>query len=210
MDSFEGYPTAVGTADAESLGRREVELEAFRKARVAKMAKGAALKAMRLPPLLAQRRLEFTIPDGAFAQMPLYDRVLVYQLGEKHFTEKVGSIFLPETTQERLHDEAPRGVIVGAGLKALDELRSNGCDLGHIVRFVKMAPYRLIVDFVNNKSVTCLVMMSGHIVASEDLEEERRSGTKELVFDAELEEHRWKVGKKKAVKVRKAWSPDDQ
>jgi co-chaperonin GroES (HSP10) len=200
---------ADGGTDVDAVARREIEVEELRQARMARMAKGKALAAMKLPPLLAQRRLQYTIPDGCFSQFPLFDRVLLYQLGEKHQTDKIGSIYLPEVTQERLHDETPRGVIVGAGPKALDELRSNGVDLGHVVRFVKYTPYRLIVDFAANKQVTCLVLTSGSIVSSEDLEEERRSGTKTLVFDEESEEHRWHYGKTKARKAKQAWTPAD-
>lgn len=143
-----------------------------------------------LPPLLEARRQEFGITDGAFAVAPFSDRILVYQVSRhKEETHAGTSIIMADVTKDREASQTPQGIIVAAGAKALDELRSNGIDLGHMVMFLRIAPWRYNTDTVGGKDQQVLVFRSGDITGSIDLQENLRSGKMKLVFDKERYEH---------------------
>lgn len=128
-----------------------------------------------LPPLLEARRQRYGIPNEAFEVHALYDRILLWQIEPKEQEGKNtyggGMIILPETAQRRVREECPRGVIVTAGLQALDHLRSNGVDLGHIVSFVRLSPWRKPIATFDGHAQHLLVMRSGDLIDSEDLQE---------------------------------------
>lgn len=134
--------------------------------------------ALGLPELLDQRRLEYGITDGAFAGAVLFDRVYVFQISDSDheggFFGKDSRIVTPDQTRDRLKHEAPRGILIGAGLRALDILRSHGVDLGHIVHFINSQPWRLYVDMIAGKRIPVLPMNAGDILDSEDLARELR------------------------------------
>lgn len=179
--------------------------EAIRK----KMAKPGALK---LPPLLEARRIEYLMPDGVFSSQAMFDRILVMQIKPeraKTGTFGGGLIHMPATSEARITDEASRGIIVSAGLKALDNLRSNGCDLGHIVRFIRNAPWRMDVDTVEGHEVYELVMRDGDLVASEDLAEALRRGECSLLWDAQAQQHVYVDKDGEQWKPRLPWIQDD-
>lgn len=128
--------------------------------------------ALGLPPLLEQRRLDYGLVDGEFEHQATYDRVFVHQLdykfaGGETFV-KGGKIIRSEAKQSADENEAPRGIIVSAGLKALDILRSNGMDLGHIVNFQRLAPARFEVAKIQGIARKVLVFVAGDIMSSED------------------------------------------
>ena len=149
---------------------------------------GEGVTKWNLSPLLDKRRMEHLIPDGAFDSMPMFDRVHIYQIGQKQLVndgvERHGdtSIIMTENAKGYTRESNPRGIIVGAGLQALDSLRSHGADLGHIVRFQRLSPYRHEIDNVFGRPYYILVMNVGCITASEDAEEDRRSGGMKVVI----------------------------
>jgi len=123
-----------------------------------------------LPPLLDARRLEYGIPDGAFKLQAAFDRILVYQIPiNRKNTFGDTSIIKPETSERREAEEAPRGILVSAGMKAMDNLRSNGIDLGHIVSFIRLSPWRMYVDCVEGLSFHIMILRDGDLLGSEDL-----------------------------------------
>lgn len=125
---------------------------------------------LNLPPLLDQRRLEWGIIDSAFARQAAFDRVYIWQIPEQR-TETFGEgslIVMTDQSKARLKNEAPRGILLSAGLKALDSLRSNGMDLGHIVNFIQAAPWRIFIDYIKGHRPAILVMNAGDILGSED------------------------------------------
>lgn len=144
-----------------------------------------------LPPLLEERRLQWEIPDGVFrvAAGCLYDRILIWQiplLAEKpsdndKFGGVGGILWKSDQTKEKETREAPRGVIVGAGLKALDSLRSHGVDLGHIVYFCKNTVYSIKVDQVAGHEQRVSLAREGDLVLSEDTALEIRTGAAKVV-----------------------------
>lgn len=124
-----------------------------------------------VPKRLDEARLKYGIPDAAFRRIAMYDRIFIFQLPDNN-TELAwegSSIIAPESAQQREIQQTPRGVLVSAGLRALDELRSNGIDLGHVVNFNKLAPYRLRVATLGAIEFHLLVMRSGDVMASETL-----------------------------------------
>lgn len=149
--------------------------------------------ALGLPPLLDKKRLEWLIPDSAFAAAfgTLYDRILVYKipmLVKTRAEDKTyggGLIVKPDVGREREQREAPRGVIVGAGLKALDALRSNGVDVGHTVVYIKTSVWSVPNMYVAGKWERLEVLRDGDLIYSEDLSDAVRSKACRLVRNEE-------------------------
>jgi co-chaperonin GroES (HSP10) len=156
-----------------------------------------------LPPLLEERRQEFGITDGAFALAPFDDRILLYQVSRhKDETHTGTSILMAPTTREREEKQTPQGIVVAAGAKALDSLRCNGIDLGHMVMFLRIAPWRFVTDNVQGKDEEVIVLRVGDIVGSIDLQDQLRKGEVKVVFDKERYEHAYQD-----TKTNDVWYP---
>lgn len=124
----------------------------------------------RMPRLLNERRERYMIIDQMFEYPAMYDRILVHQISMHEGTDtKGGLIVMPETVKQREKEAACLGIIVSAGLQALDELRSNGSDVGHLVAFVQWSVYRLPVFTIAGRDFHLLVLKAGDIVADCDL-----------------------------------------
>jgi hypothetical protein len=165
------------------------------------MAKAGKLK---LPPLLEERRLRYGIPNGAFARHAQYDRVLLFQI-EEWCTGTYGdggAIVMPDDWAAVKKAENPRGVIVSAGLHALDVLRTNGMELGHIVTFVRMAPFRTPIDTVAGHHFYLIVQNVGDIIDSEDTQEAISTGRVRVEWDEDKAQHYFYD-----VKAKKRWDP---
>ncbi len=165
--------------DAARLGTGQVVSEAAQRSDRAARLREEASKHIsplgkppcRMPKLLNERRERYMIIDQMFEYPAMYDRILVHQVsmhGESD-TKGGGLIVMPETTKQREKDAACLGIIVSAGLQALDELRSNGSDLGHLVAFVQWSVYRLPVFTIAGRDFHLLVLKAGDIVADCDL-----------------------------------------
>ena len=76
---------------------------------------------------------------------------------------------MPDTARQRNEESTPRGVIVSAGLRARDNLASNGMDIGHVVNFIRLSPFRLPYLSISGVEMCLLVMRDGDIVSSEDV-----------------------------------------
>lgn len=124
----------------------------------------------KIPPLLEQRRIEANIPDGFFEFQMAFDRILIFQLSQDQ-GETYGDtlIIKPEAVAAVQHREAPKGVLVGAGLRALDNLKSNGIDVGHVITFINNAPWHMRLGNIKGHDYYGLVMRDGDITGSEDL-----------------------------------------
>jgi hypothetical protein len=119
-----------------------------------------------LPPLLNAARLEHGIMDEAFGCQAMYDRIYVFQISEHKETFGDTRILMPETSKDRELETCPMGVIVSAGLTALDNLRSHGCDLGHTVTFLRLSPYRHRFAFVNGVGQYLVDLHAGDVTGS--------------------------------------------
>lgn len=124
-----------------------------------------------IPELLDNRRLDYLIPNGAFEVYPAFDKVLIWQLSTKESNTyaKGGKIVMPDNILAAKRNIAPRGIIVSAGLKAMDALYSTGIEVGHIVRFKKMSPFCMPVEEIDGHELTVMEVRDGDIAASEDL-----------------------------------------
>lgn len=119
---------------------------------------------MKLPPLLEEARQRYKIPDGAFQTCALFDRAFVWQIPAAD-QYKGSSILKPETIKARERTQAPRGVLISAGLQGLDYLVTNGCrGLGDEVEFVRLSPWRMPVDTVDGKDVELVVCRATDLV----------------------------------------------
>jgi len=160
------------------------------------MAKAGSLN---IPPLLEQRRWEYAIPDGAFSIQASFDRILAWQIKPAIHDNQKGtfgdtSIIMPAASRDRTEDEAPRAILVSAGLNALDNLRSNGIDIGHIVTFVRLAPWGIPVVSIGGKEKKILILRDGDILGSEDLKanlDSSKCGLDILTHEDGSKEHRY-------------------
>lgn len=187
--------------DVESTIKFESLKERVARAFQEKMSPAGALG---LPALLDERRLHYLIPDIAFKVQPCFDRVFVAQAlhhseeGE-HFVEG-GRIIRPQTSQARAAREMPRGILVSAGIIALDSLRSHGIDLGHMISFTDASPWQLPLGRVgtgeDSMEFSLLQMRAGSISGSEDTRELLASGRMKIVAHTRADgviEHRYEL-----------------
>ena len=120
-------------------------------------------------PLLIHRIKQFKIalPTGR----PVYDRIYVYPLGDKDSDERYDgtSIIKAQRVQDKY--TASRGVIVKAGIGALEQMWSHGVELGHIVLVARLSPWERKYEAAGAEH-SVLVLRSSEIVASEDLEQD--------------------------------------
>jgi hypothetical protein len=121
--------------------------------------------------LLDLRRRQFGIPDSAFRVQAAFNMVYVHQIQDVMFEKGTygdSKIIIPKNYEDSKKKSAPRGIIVSAGLNALDILRSNGMDLGHIINYVRVAPFRLQYDIAGGEVLHLLTLHVGDIYGSED------------------------------------------
>ncbi len=131
------------------------------------VAPAGALKG--LPPLLEKRRLEYQIPDAAFGRACMFDKILLFQIPMWE-QETFGDtrIIMSEEGAKREEESAPRGIIVSAGLQALDVLHSHGSGLGHKVLYVHMSPWRVPFMMISGHELHLIPLRVGDLVADED------------------------------------------
>jgi hypothetical protein len=139
--------------------------------------------ALRLPPLLEAQRLEWGITDAFFKSQPAFDRIFVFPIDKFNREETYGgtSIIMPNMTKQRDLQEGRRGVLIGAGLTAMDRLMSHGIELGHIVTTNKNVPFVETCERFPKFDMYYLMMRDGDLAGSETLVEEIRAGKKRIV-----------------------------
>jgi co-chaperonin GroES (HSP10) len=122
-----------------------------------------------LHPLLTKRVDEFNIPP--WPGEACFERVIVYCLPDSHAAREQteGGIYIPTQRVDTDKKRSPRGIVVSAGLKALDILRSNGMDIGELVWFAPHVPFRYVVGRKDNEDIEFKFMNVGDIVLSEDI-----------------------------------------
>lgn len=119
--------------------------------------------------LLEAARFKYAIPDGCFTSIAEYDWVHVFCIPE--FDEQKLN---PGTHIERTASQedaswvaSSRGIIVSAGLKALDQLRSHGMGVGYTVGCVRPTPYRDKADIVQARPQWLTLYRAGDLHKSE-------------------------------------------
>lgn len=128
---------------------------------------------------LDQVRFEQKIPDAAFRTQASFDRVYLHQLPDNDELElamKGGLISRTETNKTKARYEASRGIVISAGLYAMDVLRTNGFRLGDVVAFLRLSPYRHTYDTIAGKEQNYLVLRVGDLTGCEGLRARVREG----------------------------------
>lgn len=125
-----------------------------------------------IPPLLMKRMLELDIP--AWPGQACFERVIVYKIPDEASAGETfaadGVIIKPDNRRETDKDRSPRGIIVSAGLAAMDVLVSNGMEIGELVWFSPHVPYRFEVGKrADGAKLEFYFMNVGDIVLSEDI-----------------------------------------
>jgi hypothetical protein len=120
--------------------------------------------------LLAERITEFRIPP--WPGQAQFERVLIYRIpDEGAANEKFGEdslIFKPDSRKAVDVSRSPRGVIVSAGLQAMDILRGNGMQIGDLVWFAPHVPTRFETGRDDRGPIEFFFMNVGDIVVDED------------------------------------------
>ena len=162
-----GSPEVMRSLRAqENSARQQAEIEA----------NFSAPGTLGLPPLLDAKRVKYGIPDSAWNSQAVFNKILVWQVPIDE-SENYGGGIIVKTEQQKKRElsEAPRGVIVSAGLQALDELRSHGIDLGHTVFFTHLAPFRKRLPAILGKEPSLVILHSGDVFDSEELAQNLKS-----------------------------------
>lgn len=132
-----------------------------------------------IPEVLDKRRIEYGIPNGAFESYPLFDKCYIWQISinVRETYAEGGAILMPEAAKAYKKNTAPRGILISAGLQAMDSLYSTGIKIGHIIRFKKFSPFIMPVADIDGHELTVMVVRDGDIEASEDLATEINNKT---------------------------------
>lgn len=158
-----------------------------------------------LPPFLEARRQEYGLPDCIFSIDAVFQHLFLFQLaGEEHKDKQYGDsgLFMTDRAAAREEKEEPRGIIVSAGVDALDYLVSHGMCMGHIVYFCEEAPYGIRVGIVEGKEKKLVMIDAGDVVASQDLAKARLAGDLQVVMDYDDDNKHKMVGRDG-----NAWTP---
>jgi hypothetical protein len=135
--------------------------------------------------LLTKRMREMDLPKCPY--QPAFDRCAVVMVPEDMATRETyargGVIVKPEAKRSDEQKISARGVIVGAGLSALDVMKSHGIELGHIVWVARLSPWRHVIERTEKGDVEMLFMRVGDIVGSEDTLAAVEDGSLEVVVN---------------------------
>lgn len=140
---------------------------------VDKSARVSPAGALGLSPLLDQRRIEYQIIDSMFDAACAFDRIYVYQIPPQHVIDREKetansplAVTLSAGYRNTAQDRAHRGIVVAAGLSALDHLTAHGMGLGHIVNFAFFSILRHYPD--KEESESLVPLHAGQVISSED------------------------------------------
>ena len=131
-----------------------------------------------LPELLDGRRHKYGLTDAVFAQQAMFDRVMIMQIDRDDCDtyDPNGLIVMSDKGKTRKLESQPRGIIVSAGLLAMDQLETNGSGLGHIVTFARLVPWHIPFEMIKGMERYIIPIMTSDILADEDLWANLRAG----------------------------------
>ncbi len=138
--------------------------------------------ALRLPEKLEAARLKHGIPDGFFRVAAGFDRIFVFPIDPFDADEKMPNSFLyrPELTKQKDLQEGYRGVLISAGLTAMDRLMSHGYELGDVVMTNKNVPFARRMELIEGKPMFVLVMRDGDLAGNETLQADILAGKRRV------------------------------
>lgn len=142
--------------------------------------------------LLDRRRKEFKIPP--FPAAMTFDNVAIWRIKDNQEARTAGGLVVPQTyttpdgmTHDVERDVENRGVLVGAGPGAMDELYSQGISVGEIVWFGRFAgdEKQIVKRGVGEtEGQYMLLCKSRDVIAGEDLNVALASGALRVVRDS--------------------------
>jgi hypothetical protein len=140
-----------------------------------------------LPPKLEEARWRWLISDRAFERQAQFRRIHVYQvsllasLGKDSDDYFAGSTIQRPELSKRLDEESCHmGIVISAGLAAMDELASHGTELGNLVGFIRNAPMRHTYSVGEHGASYYLVLNAGDITCDETLGKELIAGERRI------------------------------
>ncbi len=173
---------------------------------------------LKLPPKLEAARQKHGIPDGFFRTAAGFDRIFVFPLDPFDQDEKIPgtSLYRPQLTKQKDLQEGYRGVLISAGLTAMDRLMSHGYELGDVVMTNKNVPFARRAEQLEGFDMFVLVMRDGDLAGNETLQEDIRAGRRKVVdvgghdgYEHQIaqsdENGDWSYAKKKSVYIQDSW-----
>lgn len=137
-----------------------------------------------MPKLLRERIVQYDIPPAPGAIN--FEDVLIFQVPDQEWSSEKWSsdstLYKPEYVQDADKRKCPRGIIVSAGLKALDIMRDHGMQLGEMVLFSPNSFHRFQVKRTGDgKMVEFPFMHISDVHISEDIPSRLAAGELEMV-----------------------------
>ena len=174
--------------------------------------------ALHLTEKLEAAREKHGIPDGFFRVAAGFDRIFVFPIDPFDADEKLpgSSLYRPELTQQKDLQEGYRGVLISAGLTAMDRLMSHGYELGDIVMTNKNVPFARRMELLEGKPMFVLVMRDGDLAGNETLQADILAGKRRVIDAGDPDEYEhqvswrdggnnWTTVKKQSVYVQDCW-----
>lgn len=196
---------------------RDTELDAAKKRTKLIRERMSPEGALHLPPKLEAARQKHGIPDGFFRTAAGFDRIFVFPLDPFDQDEKIPgtSLYRPQLTKQKDLQEGYRGVLISAGLTAMDRLMSHGYELGDVVMTNKNVPFARRVEQLEGFDMFVLVMRDGDLAGNETLQADILAGKRRVVDEggpegyihqvAERDGDGWSVKKKESVYIQDVW-----
>lgn len=145
--------------------------------------------------LLDDRIKEFNLPPCPY--QPAFDRFVLVTIPEPQAARDTfvegGLLVTPESVRDRQKKASPRGVIVAAGLTAMDQLRGHGIGLGSIVWVARFSPWRHEVEKTKDGfSIEMMFLRASDVVGCEDTLKQLHDGELKIVY-GEDGKHRYEA-----------------
>ena len=142
------------------------------------------------PDPCAERCKRWGVHPGAFDYQASFDRIFVWQVIPFDLEYKDGfwclpgqSISIPPKSLDRGRYTAPRGILLSAGLEAMDELATNGIRIGDYVDFLRLTPFMKPVGFSPSlESIPVVLCSASDVTSSEDVATRRKAGKIKMVW----------------------------
>lgn len=188
----QGLPTVIPKKLEEELNKpkfsRDEDFIKAQKRELEIASKMSPPGALHLPPKLEAARWKWKICDKAFERQAQFRRIHIVQVSMVALLRPEDEAFYPGTSIElsslsqRIDTEGCHmGVLISAGLTAMDELASHGTELGNIVGFIRNAPMNHTYDISELGDSKYLVMNAGDITCDETLGQELIAGKRRVV-----------------------------
>lgn len=125
--------------------------------------------------------------------MPCYERMIVWQVEEVEVKTE-GGLYIPEDVKESMDRASCVGIILAAGVKAVEHLHSHGMEVGDTVWFSVGMITRHQGPFENGKRVDIPFIRSAAVAGAMEVVERMKDGTITPVYDEETGEvlYQWR------------------